>query len=75
MGPWAWTVVAVAASVGVFFAVMGFRGLVDAVENFSGRCVGCGRTTLLPMSPQSHRCRRCHYGGLRTVQQLGHKSG
>lgn len=61
MGPWASVVVAIGAVAGVFFAVMGFRGLIDTVQQFSGQCAGCGRTTLLPLPLQSHECRRCHH--------------
>jgi len=65
MGPWASAVVAVASLTAVFFTVMGFRGLVEAVENFSGRCVTCSRTTMLPLPAQRHECWRCHYALLR----------
>ena len=64
MGPWASAVIAVASLVGVFIMVMGFRGLIEAMENFSGRCVTCARTTLLPLPAQSHECWRCHYTAL-----------
>jgi ribosomal protein S27AE len=64
MGPWESAVVAVAAVTGVFFAVMGFRGLIDALDNFSGHCVDCGRVAILPLSPQRHLCLRCHYRDL-----------
>ena len=65
MGPWASVIVAVASLAAVFFTVMGFRGLVEVVENFSGRCVSCARTTLLPLPAQRHECWRCHYALLR----------
>lgn len=65
MGPWASAVVAVASLAAAFFAVMGFRGLIEAVENSSGRCVTCSRTTFLPLPAQRHECWRCHYGSLR----------
>lgn len=64
MGPWAAAIVTVASLAAVFFAVMGFRGLIEAVENFSGRCVTCGRATMLPLPTQPHQCRRCHYVSL-----------
>jgi rRNA maturation endonuclease Nob1 len=65
MGPWASAVIAVASLVAVFFMVMGFRGLIEAVDNFSGRCITCARTTLLPLPAQRHECWRCHYALLR----------
>jgi len=65
MGPWASAVIAVASLVAVFFMVMGFRGLIEAVDRFSGRCVTCARTTLLPLPAQRHECWRCHYALLR----------
>lgn len=61
MGPWASAVIAVASLAAVFFSVMGFRGLIEAVENHSGRCVTCARRTLLPLPAQRHECWRCHY--------------
>lgn len=62
MGPWASAIVGVAAVLVVFFAVMAFRGLMDAIDRYPGPCGACGRTTLLPLPLQSHRCWRCHYG-------------
>jgi hypothetical protein len=60
MGPWATTIVSVAAVAAVFFAVMGFRGLIEGIEGFAGRCADCHRTTLLPL-PVSHRCWHCRH--------------
>jgi hypothetical protein len=68
MGPWESVVVAVSSVAGVFFAVMGFRGLVETLGDYSGECASCGRTTLLPLPQQSLRCRRCHAG----AAHLGH---
>jgi hypothetical protein len=62
MGLWESVVVAVATVVGVFFTVMGFRGLLEAVESFPGRCARCGRTAMLPLPSQTHECWRCHHG-------------
>jgi hypothetical protein len=61
VGPWASVVVAVAAVAAVFFAVMGYRGLLETMENFSGRCITCARTTVLPLPERSRECWRCHY--------------
>jgi len=61
MGPWASVVVAVASLAAVFFIVMGFRGLIEAVDHFSGRCGTCARTALLPMPTGRRECWRCHY--------------
>jgi hypothetical protein len=60
MGPWASAVVAVAAAAGVFFVVMGFRGLIEAIEQASGRCAQCGRVSLLPLPLGTRRCLHCH---------------
>jgi hypothetical protein len=60
MGPWASVIVGIAALLGVFFAVMGFRGLIDAIEHHACRCGECGRTTLLPLPLGSDQCWRCH---------------
>jgi hypothetical protein len=62
MGPWASAIVAIAATLAVFFAVMGFRGLIDAIDHYCDRCGVCGRTTLLPLPLKSQKCWRCHYG-------------
>jgi hypothetical protein len=70
MGPWESAVVTLAALAAVFFAVMGFRGLLEALDRSTGRCVGCERATFLPLPPESHRCWRCHYGV--RVQGLHH---
>jgi len=64
MGPWASAVIALASLAAVFFTVMGFRGLIEALENFSGRCVTCARTTTLPLPAQRQQCWRCHYAVL-----------
>jgi hypothetical protein len=64
MGPWASAIVAAASLAGAFFAVMGFRGLIEALDDTSGRCARCGRAAYLPLPPRCHECRRCHYGGL-----------
>lgn len=69
MGMWAVVVVAVAVVAGVFFAVTGFRGLMEVLENYSGGCLRCGRTTMWPL-PSSHACRRCHYGDASLWQLL-----
>ena len=69
MGPWESVIVVLSTVVGAFFAVMGFRGLIETLNDYSGECAGCGRTTLLPLPPQSLRCRRCHYAALR----IGHR--
>ncbi|HET6911640.1 MAG TPA: hypothetical protein VFH54_20120 [Mycobacteriales bacterium] len=37
MGPWADAIVSVAALAAAFFAVMGFRGLLQALDFFTGR--------------------------------------
>jgi hypothetical protein len=63
MGPWEWLIVAGASLAGAFFAVMGFRGLIDALDRSSGRCTLCGRTPMLPLSP-THECRHCHQRAL-----------
>jgi hypothetical protein len=60
--------VAIAAVLAVFVAVMGFRGLIDTIDNCSGRCGACGRTTLLPLPLGSHQCWRCHYARRRVMQ-------
>jgi hypothetical protein len=60
MGDWATAIVVVASLAGVFFAVMGFRGLIDALDSSTGRCARCGRAGLLPLPTRSHECRRCH---------------
>ena len=73
MGPWESVIVAVSVVAGVFFAVMGFRGLVETVTRCSGECQDCGRTTLLPL-PQSLRCRHCHYGALRVADVFAWRS-
>jgi ribosomal protein S27AE len=67
MGPWAYAIVGIAALLAVFFAVMGFRGLIDAIDQYSGECERCGRTTLLPLPLESHQCWRCHYGRRRAA--------
>jgi hypothetical protein len=64
MDAWAWTIVAVASVGAMFFAVMGFRGLIETLDSFSGSCAGCGRTAMLPLPSQSHRCLRCHFGAV-----------
>lgn len=61
MGAWAWAVLAIATIAGIFFTVMAFRGLIEAVDHFAGRCVVCRKVTVLPLPTQSHRCWRCHY--------------
>ena len=61
MGPWATAIVAIAAAAACFFALMGFRGLIEVLEDFSGRCERCGRATMLPLPPGRHECRRCHH--------------
>ena len=70
MGPWEAVIVAVATVAGLFFVVMGFRGLIESVENFSGRCASCGRTAALPLPPQTHQCWRCHHGAGWTARRL-----
>jgi rRNA maturation endonuclease Nob1 len=70
MGPWATVIVVVAALAATFFAVMAWRGLVECFERYSGHCVGCGRTTLLPLSPQTHECRRCHHAARRAHRSV-----
>ncbi|HET7530084.1 MAG TPA: hypothetical protein VFJ98_03905 [Mycobacteriales bacterium] len=72
MGPWAAATVAVTSPAGAFFAVMGFRGLIDALDGSSGRCARCGRAALLPL-PTSHECRRCHQA--RRHATTGHVAG
>ena len=67
MGPWATVIVVVASCTGTFFAVMGLRGLIEALQGFSAPCARCGRTTMLPLSLRTHECGRCHYGGLSLV--------
>jgi hypothetical protein len=67
MGPWASVIVGIATLLAVFLAVMSFRGLIDAMDHYSGQCGACGRTTLLPLPLGSHRCWRCHYGRGRVV--------
>lgn len=62
MDGWEDAIVAAASVAAVFFAVMGFRGLIEGVEGFSGRCDDCHRATLLP-PPISHRCWRCRHSG------------
>jgi len=71
MGPWATVIVIVATVVGVFFAVMGLRGLVQVLEGLSACCARCGRMTLLPLPLGSHECRRCHHGVLSLTHPLG----
>lgn len=74
MDGWADTIVAVASLAAVFFAVMGFRGLIEGVEGFSGRCEDCQRATVLP-PPISHRCWRCRHSAAKTPQsELGVQS-
>ena len=68
MGPWASAVMAIAALLAAFFAVMGFRGLIDAIDNYSGRCGTCGRTAVLPLPLETHQCWRCHHGRRRVMQ-------
>jgi hypothetical protein len=60
---WADTIIAVASVAAVFFAVMGFRGLIEGIQKFSGRCDECHRATLLP-PPISHRCWHCRHRSL-----------
>jgi hypothetical protein len=60
---WESVIVAAASLAGVFFVVMGFRGLIDAFDHSSGRCTRCGRTPMLPL-PHTHECRRCHHSVL-----------
>jgi hypothetical protein len=60
MGPWASTIVAIASVAALFFAVMAFRGLLEGIEGFSGRCDVCHRTPLLP-PPISRLCRHCRH--------------
>jgi hypothetical protein len=67
MGPWASVIVGIAALLAVFFAVMGFRGLMDAIEHHSAECGACHRTTLLPLPLGSQQCWRCHYGRSRSL--------
>jgi hypothetical protein len=73
MGPWEAVVVVVSTVAGVFFAVMGCRGLVEVVQSFSGRCADCGRASMLPLPMQSHRCRRCQRGHASATEWLGHR--
>jgi len=68
LGPWADVIVSVAAIAGIFFVVMGFRGLVETIEGHSGRCCECGRASMLPPPASSHECWRCHRGHLRVLQ-------
>lgn len=67
MDGWADTIVSVAAVAAVFFAVMGFRGLVEGFEGFSGRCEDCHRATVLPL-PISHRCWHCRHAHVSAAQ-------
>lgn len=60
MDGWADTIVAVASIAALFFAVMAFRGLIEGLEGFSGRCEECDRTSLLPL-PVAHRCWHCRH--------------
>jgi len=60
VGPWATVIVTAASVAGVFFTVMAFRGLIEGVEGFSGRCADCHRATMLPL-PVSHRCWQCRH--------------
>ncbi|HET6815828.1 MAG TPA: hypothetical protein VFH66_01180 [Mycobacteriales bacterium] len=69
MGPWESVIVVLSSLAGAFFAVMGFRGLIETLDDYSGKCAACGRTTLLPLPPQTLRCRRCHDG----VLHVGHR--
>lgn len=72
MGPWADTIVAAASLVAAFLAVMAFRGLMEGIEGFSGRCDGCHRVTFLP-PPINHRCWRCRHASpsQRAERELG----
>jgi len=70
MGPWESVVVTIAGLAGVFFAVMGFRGLIETLDNGSGRCLRCGKAPNLPLPTQSHRCWRCHYPIDRSIQTV-----
>lgn len=67
MGPWADTIVSVAGVAAAFLAVMAFRGLIEGLEGFSGRCDGCHRVTLFPL-PISHRCWHCRHAHLSAAQ-------
>jgi hypothetical protein len=73
MGPWASAIVGVASLAGIFFAIMGFRGLLQALDRSSGHCAHCGCTTLLPLPSRSHECRRCHFGELSLTQLLARR--
>jgi hypothetical protein len=60
MDGWADAIVAAASVAAMFFAVMAFRGLLEGLEGFSGRCDGCHRATLLP-PPIDHLCWHCRH--------------
>jgi hypothetical protein len=66
MGPWASAIVAVSGVVAVFFVVMAFRGLVETLDGFPGRCTGCGRVTSLPVPLGRPQCWRCRHDVLAT---------
>ena len=62
-------VIAIAALIGLFFAVTGFRGLIEVLDRASGRCVGCGRTPALPL-PTQNLCWRCHHAAAGWTRRL-----
>jgi hypothetical protein len=59
MDPWAWAVIGAATILGMFVGVMGFRGLIDTLDQDNGRCTVCGRIAALPLPPTSHACLHC----------------
>lgn len=60
MDSWAWAVIAAASALAVFVMVMAYRGLIEVLEQASGRCAACGRLATVPLPPTSHVCLHCH---------------
>jgi hypothetical protein len=61
MGPIAITIVVCAAVLGLFLALMAWRGLLDDLSvTHALRCEECQRLPRVPL-PASHRCWRCRH--------------
>lgn len=56
-GPWAWTLIVIAAYAAVFIAVI--RGLIDSVDGIAERRSECGRVATLPL--RRHQCWHCRH--------------
>lgn len=72
MGPIAIGITVAAGLLGVFLAVMAYRGLIDDLSPRVGEsCQTCHRATLLPLPPVQ-TCWRCRHQGLQRAAARVH---